>query len=49
MTYWVCVTKLIAAKPNQGFSTPVTGTLNIKTNLQKYFLHSAFWLDTSPL
>jgi len=49
MTYWACVTKLVAAKSNPGLSTPITATLNINIHLEKHFAHCAFWLDTSAL
>jgi hypothetical protein len=49
MTYWVCVTKLVAAKSNLVFPTPVTVRLNMITQSEKHFVHSAFQLDTYAL
>jgi hypothetical protein len=49
MTYWVCVTKLLAAKSNLVFSTPVTGKLNMTTHSEKHFVQSTFQLDTYAL
>jgi hypothetical protein len=49
MTYWVCVAKLLVAKSNLVFSTPVTGKLNMTIYSEKHFVQRTFQLDTYAL